>query len=81
MLERELKLDAEPGFVFPDLPGEARLERTFEALYFDTTDARLRVRYFKTAERLNRERDHRRGDKDGSDGTRTRDCHPIEIRE
>jgi len=42
MLERELKLEAEPGFVFPDLPGEARPERTFESLYFDTTDARLR---------------------------------------
>jgi CHAD domain-containing protein len=42
MLERELKLEAEPGFVFPDLPGEARPERMFESLYFDTTDARLR---------------------------------------
>jgi hypothetical protein len=31
------------------------------------------VRYFKTAERLNRQRKHRRGDKGGSDGTRTRD--------
>ena len=31
------------------------------------------VRYFKSAERLNRQRKHRRGDKDGSDGTRTRD--------
>jgi hypothetical protein len=39
------------------------------------------VRYFKTAERLNRQRKHRRGDKGGSDGRQTRDCHPIEIRE
>ena len=31
------------------------------------------VRYFKTAERLNRRRKHERGDKGGSDGTRTRD--------
>ena len=31
------------------------------------------VRYFKTAERRNRQRKHRRGDKGGSDGTRTRD--------
>jgi len=41
-LERELKLEAEPGFVLPELPGELRPERTFESLYFDTTDARLR---------------------------------------
>jgi hypothetical protein len=39
------------------------------------------VRYFKTAERLNRQRKHRRGDKGGSDGTRTRVRHPIEIRD
>ena len=31
------------------------------------------VRYFKTAERLIRRRKHERGDKGGSDGTRTRD--------
>ena len=42
MLEHELKLEAGPGFVFPDLPSEPRPERTFESLYFDTTDARLR---------------------------------------
>jgi hypothetical protein len=31
------------------------------------------VRYFKTAERLNRQRTNRRGVNSGSDGTRTRD--------
>jgi hypothetical protein len=31
------------------------------------------VRYFKTAERLNRDRKQKRDDKGGSDGTRTRD--------
>src|SRR2546423_330700 len=42
MLEREVKLEAEPGFALPKLPGEPRPERTFESLYFDTADARLR---------------------------------------
>src|SRR2546423_14202817 len=42
MLERELKFEADPGFSLPELAGEPRPERTFESLYFDTTDARLR---------------------------------------
>ncbi|MDP9286355.1 MAG: hypothetical protein M3P41_15570 [Actinomycetota bacterium] len=29
MVERELKLEATPGFVLPELPGEMRPERTF----------------------------------------------------
>jgi CHAD domain-containing protein len=41
-LEREVKLEAEPGFALPKLQGEPRPERTFESLYFDTADARLR---------------------------------------
>lgn len=41
-LEQELKLEAEPGFVLPEMPGEPRPERIFESLYFDTADARLR---------------------------------------
>ena len=39
------------------------------------------VRYFKTAERHISRRESRRGDKSGSDGTRTCERHPIEIRE
>jgi hypothetical protein len=31
-LEREVKLEAEPGFVLPELPGEPRSERAFESL-------------------------------------------------
>jgi CHAD domain-containing protein len=41
-LEREVKLEAEPGFALPDLPGEPRPERTFESVYHDTADSRLR---------------------------------------
>jgi CHAD domain-containing protein len=41
-LEREVKLEAEPGFALPELPGEARPERTFESVYFDSPDGRLR---------------------------------------
>jgi hypothetical protein len=39
------------------------------------------VRYFKTAEGLNRDRKHKWGDKGGSDGTRTRDLRRDRQRE
>ena len=41
ILERELKLDAEPGFVLPDLGGTALEPRTFTSTYYDTPDLRL----------------------------------------
>jgi CHAD domain-containing protein len=41
-LEREVKLEAEPGFALPDLPGRVRPVRTFESTYFDSADGRLR---------------------------------------
>jgi CHAD domain-containing protein len=40
-LERELKLDAEPGFRLPRLPGWPLRPRTFLSRYFDTPDHRL----------------------------------------
>jgi CHAD domain-containing protein len=42
IVEREVKLEAEPGFALPKLPGEPRPERTFESIYLDTADGRLR---------------------------------------
>jgi hypothetical protein len=39
MLEHQLRLEAEPGFVLPELPGEPRAERTFESLSWPTTIA------------------------------------------
>jgi CHAD domain-containing protein len=41
-IEREVKLEAEPGFALPKLRGEARPQRTFESVYFDSSDGRLR---------------------------------------
>jgi CHAD domain-containing protein len=41
-LERVVKLEAEPGFALPDLPGQERPLRTFESTYFDSGDGRLR---------------------------------------
>src|SRR5438445_13307779 len=40
-LERELKLDVEPGFVLPHLGGRALKPRTFTSTYHDTPDRRL----------------------------------------
>jgi CHAD domain-containing protein len=40
-LERELKLDVEPGFVMPDLGGKPLGPRVFTSTYFDTPDRRL----------------------------------------
>jgi CHAD domain-containing protein len=40
-LELELKLDVDPGFVLPDLGGEALPLRTFTSTYYDTEDRRL----------------------------------------
>ncbi len=40
-LERELKLDADPGFVLPDLGGAALAPRSFTSTYYDTQDRRL----------------------------------------
>jgi len=39
------------------------------------------LRYFKGADELAQRRARNRAAISGSDGTRTRDCHPIEIRE
>jgi CHAD domain-containing protein len=41
ILERELKLDADPGFVLPDLDGEPLAPRVFTSTYYDTADRRL----------------------------------------
>jgi CHAD domain-containing protein len=41
-IEREVKLEAEPGFALPKLPGEEKPERTFESVYFDSANGRLR---------------------------------------
>jgi CHAD domain-containing protein len=41
-LEREVKLEAEPGFALPTLPGEERPQRTFESVYVDSPGRRLR---------------------------------------
>ena len=40
-LERELKLDVEPGFRLPSLPGHPLATRSFVSRYFDTPDHRL----------------------------------------
>ena len=40
-LERELKLDVEPGFRLPRLPGRPLAPRTFVSRYYDTPDHRL----------------------------------------
>jgi len=40
-LERELKLEAEPGFQLPALEGEPLPERVFTSTYYDTADRRL----------------------------------------
>jgi CHAD domain-containing protein len=40
-LERELKLDVEPGFRLPRLPGRSLAPRLFVSRYFDTPDHRL----------------------------------------
>ena len=40
-LERELKLDVEPGFRLPSLPGRPLAPRTFISRYYDTPDHRL----------------------------------------
>jgi CHAD domain-containing protein len=40
-LERELKLDVEPGFRLPTLPGRSLAPRTFVSRYYDTPDHRL----------------------------------------
>ena len=40
-LERELKLDVDPGFVLPDLGGAPLERRVFTSTYFDTPDRRL----------------------------------------
>jgi CHAD domain-containing protein len=40
-LERELKLDVEPGFRLPRLPGRPLRPRVFVSRYFDTPDHRL----------------------------------------
>jgi inorganic triphosphatase YgiF len=40
-LERELKLDADPGFALPDLGGQPLAPRLFTSTYHDTADRRL----------------------------------------
>jgi CHAD domain-containing protein len=40
-LERELKLDADPGFALPDLGGRPLAPRTFTSTYVDTAERRL----------------------------------------
>jgi CHAD domain-containing protein len=40
-LERELKLDADPGFALPDLGGQPLAPRLFTSTYYDTGDRRL----------------------------------------
>jgi inorganic triphosphatase YgiF len=40
-LERELKLEAEPGFAMPDLGGTPLAPRTFTSTYYDTPARRL----------------------------------------
>lgn len=40
-LERELKLDVEPGFRLPRLPGRPLVPRVFVSRYYDTPDHRL----------------------------------------
>ena len=40
-LERELKLDVEPGFRLPRLPGRPLATRVFISRYYDTPDHRL----------------------------------------
>jgi inorganic triphosphatase YgiF len=40
-LEREFKLQAQPGFRLPDLPGEQLPPRVFTSVYYDTADHRL----------------------------------------
>jgi CHAD domain-containing protein len=40
-LERELKLDADPGFALPDLGGRPLAPRTFTSTYYDTAGRRL----------------------------------------
>ena len=40
-LERELKLDVEPGFRLPRLPGRSLVPRVFVSRYYDTPDHRL----------------------------------------
>ena len=40
-VEREFKLQAEPSFQLPDLPGEPLAPRVFTSIYYDTADHRL----------------------------------------
>jgi CHAD domain-containing protein len=40
-LERELKLDVDPGFALPDVGGDPLPPRVFTSTYFDTHDRRL----------------------------------------
>ena len=40
-LERELKLDVDPGFALPDLGGRPLPPRTLTSTYYDTPDRRL----------------------------------------
>ena len=40
-LERELKLEADPGFALPDLGGKSLAPRTFTSTYYDTSARRL----------------------------------------
>jgi CHAD domain-containing protein len=55
-LERELKLDVEPGFRLPRLPGHPLAPRTFVSRYHDTPDHRLARRGVTLRCRIERRR-------------------------
>jgi CHAD domain-containing protein len=55
-LERELKLDVEPGFRLPRLPGRPLAPRTFVSRYYDTPDHRLARRGVTLRCRIERRR-------------------------
>jgi CHAD domain-containing protein len=55
-LERELKLDVEPGFRLPSLPGRPLASRTFISRYHDTPDHRLARRGVTLRCRIERRR-------------------------
>ena len=55
-LERELKLDVEPGFRLPSLPGRPLAPRMFISRYYDTPDHRLARRGVTLRCRIERRR-------------------------
>ena len=55
-LERELKLQAPPGFRLPELPGTAIEPRKFTSTYFDTTDLLLASQHITLRRRVENRR-------------------------